>query len=76
MSLITGADMAVVIRDNANKLFNLMKEYHIEDRRIDANWDLNSIFSTKVDWNIVNNEIEERRANSMAYLTRMITNNA
>lgn len=74
MSLITGADMAVVIRDNANKLFNLMKEYHIEDRRIDANWDLNSIFSTKVDWNIVNKEIEERRAKSMSYLTRMITN--
>ena len=75
MSLITGADMAVVIRDNANKLFNLMKEYHIEDRRIEKNWDLNSIFSAKVDWNIVNNEIEERRAKSMAYLIRMITNN-
>lgn len=75
MSLITGADMAVVIRDNANKLFNLMKEYHIEDRRIDANWDLNSIFSNKVNWNLVNNEIEGRRAKSMDYLTRMINNN-
>lgn len=72
MSLITGADMAVVIRDNANKLMNLMNEYHIEDRRIDMSWNLERIFSKKVDWDEVNSEITKRRAESMEYLKRMI----
>ena len=73
MSLITGTDMAVVIRDNANKLLNLMNEYHIGDRRIDKSWDLDSIFSKLIDWNDVNDEIINRRAESMTYLSRMIT---
>lgn len=72
MSLITGTDMAVVIRDNANKLLNLMSEYHIDDRRIDQNWDLETLFSKKVDWNDVNIEITKRRTDSMEYLNRMI----
>ena len=72
MSLITGTDMAVVIRDNANKLMNLMNEYHIEDRRIDMSWNLERIFSKKVDWDEVNSEITKRRAESMEYLKRMI----
>ena len=72
MSLITGADMAVAIRDNGNKLLNLMNEYHIENRRIGQNWELESIFSMKVDWNDVNNEITKRRSESMSYLKRML----
>ena len=72
MSLITGADMAVVIRDNGNKLLNLMQEYHIEDRRIEKDWNLKDIFSKKVDWNATNAEIERRRGQSMVYLTKMI----
>lgn len=72
MSLITGADMAVIIRDNGNKLLNLMNEYHIEDRRIDQNWDLETIFSKRVDWNDVSSEITKRRADSMDYLKKMI----
>lgn len=73
MSLITGADMAVIIRDNGNKLLNLMNEYHIEDRRIDQNWDLETIFSKRVDWNDVSSEITKRRADSMDYLKKMIS---
>ena len=74
MSLITGADMAVVIRDNANKLMNLMNEYRVDDRRIDKSWNLESIFLKKVDWGEVNSEIAKRRAESMGYLKRMINN--
>ena len=72
MSLITGTDMAVVIRDNANKLLNLMNEYHIGDRRIDKSWQLDKIFCKKVDWAATNVEIEHRRVLSMQYLRKMI----
>ena len=72
MSLITGADMAVIIRDNGNKLLNLMSEYQIDDRRIGKDWNLSAIFSKPVDWNFVNGEIERRRQLSMDYLKRML----
>lgn len=72
LSIITGRDMAVRLRDNANKLLNLMKEYGIDARGIDNRWDLNAIFSEPVDWSYVNEQIKERRAASMNYLKRMI----
>lgn len=72
MSIITGREMAVRMRGNANKLFNLMQEYKIDDRVFGEGKDLNCIFSSKVDWNVVNEQIEERRTLSMDYLKRMI----
>lgn len=72
LSIITGRDMAVRLRDNANKLSNLMEEYGIDDRGIDDNWDLTRIFSKKIDWNAVNEQVELRRATSKDYLKRMI----
>lgn len=72
LSIITGCDMAVKIRDNANKLFNLMKEYNIESRTINEKWDLTSIFDNKVDWDIVKSQITKRRAVSMDFLKSMI----
>ena len=64
--------MAVRLRDNANKLLNIMEEYGLDDRVIDDNWDLTRIFSKKVDWNAVNEQVEWRRATSKDYLKRMI----
>lgn len=72
LSIITGRDMAVKLRDNANKLLNLMEEYGIEDRGIDDKWDLASIFSKTVNWPEVKQQIKTRRAASMDYLRRMI----
>lgn len=72
MSIITGREMAVRMRGNANKLYNLMQEYNIEERIFDENKNLSEIFSTKVNWDIVNMQIEERRSVSMEYLKRMI----
>lgn len=74
MSLITGKDMVVVIRDNGNKLLNLMREYKIDNRRIDKDWKLADIFSKKVDWEVTNAEIDRRRAASMEYLNKMLNN--
>lgn len=74
MSLITGADMAVIIRDNGNKLLNLMSEYQIVDRRIGKDWNLSDIFSHRVDWDVTTKEINSRRASSMEYLNKMLNN--
>ena len=78
MSIITGREMAVKLRkgtsshDNANKLYNLMQEYEITDRKIDDQMQLDGVFSRKVNWDATNRQIKERRANSMAYLKKMI----
>ena len=74
MSLITGTDMAVVIRDNGNKLLNLMSEYKIDNRRIGKDWNLSFIFSENVEWVTTNEEIVRRRDVSMAYLKKMLNN--
>lgn len=72
MSLITGREVAVKLRDNANKLYNLMEEYEIADRKIEDDWNLDAIFSKKIDWSVTNSQIEKRRQNSMDYLRQMI----
>lgn len=72
LSIITGKDMAVKLRDNANKLLNLMEEYGIDDRAIDDNWDLASIFKKTVDWSEVKQQIIIRRVASMDYLRKML----
>lgn len=78
MSIITGREMAVKLRkgtsshDNANKLYNLMQEYKITDRRIDDNMQLDEVFSCKVNWEETKQQIKERRTKSMDYLKRMI----
>ena len=72
MSIITGREMAVRLRDNANKLANLMEEYGIMDRLLDNDWNLERIFSSSINWSKVNEEINTRRNVSMDYLRRMI----
>ena len=78
MSIITGREMAVKLRkgtsshDNANKLYNLMREYEITDRKIDDQMQLDEVFARKVNWEATNNQIQARRAASMDYLKRMI----
>lgn len=72
MSIITGREMAVRLRGNANKLLNLMQEYGIDKRVFGEGKSLDEIFAKPVDWNIVNKEIQERRSCSLDYLKRMI----
>lgn len=72
MSLITNREMAVKVRDNGNKLVNLLNEYGLADRLIDETWNLDSIFEKPVEWLYTNKQIEERRQSSMDYLKRMI----
>lgn len=72
MSIITGREMAVKLRDNTNKLYNLMQEYEITDRQIDDSMQLDAVFCRQVNWEATNKEIAERRAMSLDYLKRMI----
>ncbi len=73
MSIITGREMAVKMRGNANKLLNLMQEYKIDNRVFGEEKSLDDVFSQKVDWDVVNGQIKERRVASLDYLKRMIS---
>ena len=72
MSIITGRDLAVKIRDNGNKLMNLLKEYGLQESVINDDWNLDAIFSKKQNKDYVASEVERRRKASMDYLSRMI----
>jgi Polysaccharide pyruvyl transferase. len=72
MSIITGREIGVKIRDNKNKLFNLLKEYGLAERVIGEDWNIESVFSKKLDCDFVVSEVERRRAESMAYLKKMV----
>ena len=64
--------MAVKLRDNSNKLLNLLKEYGLTDRVIGEDWNLESIFTKKQNNKFIANEVVRRRAESMTYLKEMI----
>lgn len=72
MSIICETPMAVRLRGNANKLFNLMTEYEIVDREFGNGNSLENILGEKVNWAIVNEQVKARRAQSLDYLKRMI----
>ena len=73
MSLITNREMAVKVRDNGNKLVNLLNEYGLDNRLIDDSWNLEKTFSSVIDWKYTNMQIEKRRYSSLVYLKRMIS---
>ena len=72
MSIITGREMAVKLRDNANKLYNLMIEYEITDRVLGDSMQLENVFTKKVNWAATNKQVKARRASSLEYLKQMI----
>ena len=72
MSIITGRELAVKLRDNANKLLNLLEEYGLEDRVLSSEWNLEEIFSKRVDYKDVNAEVIRRRNDSLSYLRSMV----
>ena len=72
MSIITGRELAVKLRDNRNKLLNLLKEYGLAERVIGEDWNLDTVFSKKQDNQLIASEVARRRAESMVYLKEMI----
>ena len=72
MSIITGREMVVKLRDNGNKLFNLMQEYGITNRIIDDEMNLDEVFDRKIDWDKINSSVEKYRTVSLEYVKRMV----
>ena len=72
MSIITGRNLAVKVRDNGNKLMNLLNEYGLSERVISDDWNIESVFANPQDNIFVASEVERRRKISMDYLGRMI----
>lgn len=72
MSIITGRNLAVKIRDNGNKLMNLLSEYGLDNRVISDQWNLIDVFGKEQNATFVASEVEKRRKISMDYLGRMI----
>lgn len=72
MSLITQREVAVKLRDNANKLLNLLEEYGQQSRVLGEGWNLDEVFSRPMDYGFIRSEISRRRAESMAYLRAQV----
>ncbi len=72
MSIITHREFAVILRDNSNKLLNLLEEYALEDRVLSCDVALAAIFDRRIDYGRVDAEVGCRRNASMDYLRRMI----
>jgi polysaccharide pyruvyl transferase WcaK-like protein len=73
MSLITNRPFSVIIRDNSNKLMNLIQEYNLEDRLVrNIELDLKNQFQKHIDYEDVNEKIKIRRSFSLHYLQQQL----
>lgn len=68
MSIICNSPLVVKLRGNQNKLKFLLTEYGLLDRSMDDFSELTSIAETKIDFNLVNSVINERRTSSMKFI--------
>lgn len=72
MSIITERNMAVKLRGNENKLFNLLEEYGLTGRILSDDWNLDALFSGTVNYETLHGEVLRRRGQSMSYLNQMM----
>lgn len=72
MSIITNRNLAVTLRGNGNKLFNLLQEYGLVGRILADGRSLEDVCGNDVDYDSVRKEIVRRRAHSMDYLSAMV----
>lgn len=75
MSVIAQTPFAVKLRGNGNKVLNLLDEYGLSTRAIQKLQleELEKTFSIEIDWKDVNSRLSDRREQSMAYLSDMIS---
>lgn len=73
MSIITNSSFMVKTRDsNHNKLYSLLDEYQLSNRIFKDFKSMGEVSCKNIDWNVVNQEVEKRRTESMTYLDKMI----
>lgn len=70
MSIICNTPMAVMVRDNSNKLRYLLTEYGLENRILTDFSELEDKANELVDFETVNNRVQGKRAESLDYLVR------
>ena len=68
MSLITKSDFVAKIRNNKNKLYDLLDKFELTERIVDDFNNLNYFFEKHIDYKVVNNYILNFRKMSMNYI--------
>lgn len=68
MSLITNANFITKIRDNKNKLYDLLTRFNLSERIIEDFDMIEKCLKTKIDYKQVNNVISSFRETSLEYL--------
>ena len=68
MSLITKSDFVAKIRNNKNKLYDLLDKFELTERIVDDFNNLNYFFEKHIDYKVVNNYILNFRKMSMDYI--------
>ena len=72
MSIICGTPMAVKVRDNANKLTYLLAEYGLSERIMNSFDELDKVSEKIIDFDKVNNRLNEVRKKSFHFLMSAI----
>lgn len=68
MSLITNAEFVAKLRNNKNKLYDLLNRFETSDRIINNFEELQDKFSKKINYEQVNAQINQYRKKSLEYL--------
>lgn len=74
ISLITNARFGTMLRGNANKLYNLLAEYNLEDRIFSSQQECVRVLQSDIDYSIVENKMESYRKKSLDYLLNALKN--
>lgn len=72
MSLITESNFAVFVRNNSNKLCNLLQEYDLTSRIFKSESECIKILETKIEYGSVNQKMETYRKKSMDFLNSVL----
>lgn len=72
ISLITESNFAVFIRNNSNKLYNLLQEYDLTSRIFKSESECIKILETKIEYDSVNQKMETYRKKSMDFLNSVL----
>lgn len=76
MSLITNRPFSVMVRDNGNKVINLLREYNLENRVVkELKSDLLIHYDSAIDYVTTNEIIKDKRRTSMHYLKERLSKN-
>lgn len=68
MSLICNSQFVAKLRNNANKLYDLLSRYGVADRIVNDFDEITGVFSKNIDYSIVNNLIEAHRNESAKFI--------